>query len=84
MPADMTPVFAHDDELAEVRRLVYPHSGGRVTSTQGDTTPRLWLLDKMAYYAERIGDGLGGPWYRLSRWAAERWRAERDRLREAA
>lgn len=38
---------------------------------------RLWVFDHVAFAAERTGDFLSGPWYRLSRWATERWREER-------
>ena len=31
--------------------------------------------DKMAYWTELIGDRLSTPWFRLSRYCYERWRA---------
>jgi hypothetical protein len=44
-------------------------------------TPKLWLLDHGALWAVRVGDALGGPFYRLERWLTERWFAERERAR---
>ena len=33
----------------------------------------LWLFDHLAYWSERVGDRPSAPFFRLRRWAAERW-----------
>lgn len=38
---------------------------------------KLWLFDKIAFYADQIADLVSRPWLRLARWAADRWREEK-------
>jgi len=38
---------------------------------------KLYLLDKLAYWAEWVGDKISAPLFRLGRWAADRWFEER-------
>jgi hypothetical protein len=37
---------------------------------------KLYLLDHLAHWADRVGDFLSAPFFRLGRWAADRWWAE--------
>lgn len=38
---------------------------------------RMMFYDYGADYAERVGDFISGPFYRLSTWCSRRWLAER-------
>jgi len=38
---------------------------------------RLWFYDHLAVWADRVGDWVSMPFYRLARWSYERWEAQR-------